>query len=290
MANSDLSHLMIGLPGTGKTTFLAALWHVLRNSETVPGALQLAGVRGDRRYLNLIEQQWMACLPIERTAVAGQAVAVRVQHPSGGQAIELAIPDMSGEMYEVVQWGQRERVPEYAHLAETAAGALLFLHPDVTIETDPITQVDRALVGILDSPASGVMPEAEKAKPWDPKRTPTQVKLVELLQFFLSHAGPHVQLAVIISAWDSVIEKQATPEKWLSARVPLLHQFLKANDDRIIYSAYGVSAQGGPLKSADGLRSHTAAVSRIRVAGPEGESNDITAPIRWLMASGRTKA
>ena len=41
MEGSNVSHVMIGLPETGKTTFLAALWHVIRNHEAVPGALRL---------------------------------------------------------------------------------------------------------------------------------------------------------------------------------------------------------------------------------------------------------
>lgn len=283
MSDTGLSHLMIGLPGTGKSTFLAALWHVIRNHDAVPGALRLAGVRGDRTYLNRIEQQWLACLPIERTKVGGHEVAIRIEHPTGGQVIVLSIPDISGEMYEVVQWGQRECPRDYADLAASAAGALLFLHPDATKETDSISQVDRAISGLFDEPPGDAPSGSEKAEPWNPRHTPTQVKLVELLQFLLSHARPNIRLGVIISAWDCVTERNSGPAGWLASRVPLLHQFLVANDDRIEHRVYGISAQGGSLDAADTLREHGVAARRIRVAGPEGEGNDITAPVRWLM-------
>jgi hypothetical protein len=275
---------MIGLPETGKTTFLAALWHVIRNHEAVPGALRLADVRGDRTYLNRIEKQWLACLPIERTKVAGQMVVIRVEHPTTRQAVELSIPDLSGEMYEDMQWGHRECTRDYVKLAESAAGALLFLHPNTTKETDPIIQVDQAICGVFDGNlghASSAI--SEKAQPWDPRRAPTQVKLVELLQFFLLRAQPRVRVGVIISAWDCVTEGHMTPENWLATRVPLLHQFLAANDDRIASRVYGISAQGGPLEKADSLRELAVAARRIRVVGPEGEGNDITAPVKWLM-------
>jgi len=287
VADPDHSHLMIGLPGTGKTTFLAALWHVIRNHDAVPGALRLAGVRGDRTYLNRIEQQWLACLPIERTNVAGQAVTIRIEHPAHRQAFELSIPDVSGEMYEVVQWGQRECPPDYADLAGSSSGALLFLHPDATKETDSIVEVDRAITGLFDEASHDIEAGTERAEPWEPRRTPTQVKLVELLQFFLSHAPPRIRLGVIVSAWDRVDGQPTTPEDWLRRRVPLLHQFLTANDDRIVHRVYGVSAQGGSLDAAETLREHGVAVRRIRVVDPEGESNDITAPVRWLMTAGR---
>ena len=289
MSDTGLANLMIGLPGTGKSTFLAALWHVIRNHDSVPGALRLAGVRGDRTYLNRIEQQWLACLPIERTMVAGQEVAIRIEHPTSGRAIELSIPDISGEMYEVVQWGQRECPRDYADLAASAAGALLFLHPDATKETDSISEVDRAISGLFDEPSGDASAGSGTVEPWDPRRTPTQVKLVELLQFFLSHAGPRVRLGVIISAWDCVTERQTSPASWLSSRVPLLDQFLVANDDRIDHRVYGISAQGGSLDEADTLREQSVAARRIRVSGPEGEGNDITAPVRWLMTPGRAE-
>ncbi len=115
------------------------------------------------------------------------------------------------------------------------------------------------------------------------------MKLVELLQFFLSHARPHIRLGVIISAWDRVTEEHMTPDRWLAARVPLLHQFLAANDDRIDHRVYGISAQGRPLTEADTLREEHVAARRIRVVGPqEGAGNDITAPVKWLMTPERS--
>ena len=43
--------LMAGLPGTGKTTFLAALWHVAKSHE-VEGSMRLEKREGDQEYLN----------------------------------------------------------------------------------------------------------------------------------------------------------------------------------------------------------------------------------------------
>jgi hypothetical protein len=291
MVNQRLKHVMIGLPDTGKTTFLAAFWHVIKNAESVPGALQLAGIKGDRTYLNKIEQQWMACLPLERTKIAWQAVTIQVREPVSGEAVELSIPDISGELYEVFQWGKRECPRSYAALAATAAGAIFFVHPHATKETDPITEVDRALAGLTDDcHAASRETSQTKAEPWDPKRVPTQIKLVELLQFFLSHTSAPVRLAVVVSAWDCVTERGMTPDRWLETRIPLVHQFLAANDDRFTHCVYGVSAQGGPLEKAEQLREESKAVRRIRVVGVEGESNDITAPVRWLMATERTQS
>jgi hypothetical protein len=277
---------MIGLRETGKTTFLAALWHVLRNSDNVPGALRLAGVRGDRTYLNDIEQLWLGCRPLERTKVGGEPITIRIQHATTEEATELSIPDMSGELYEDVQWEKRECPRSYSELASSANGALLFLHPYNTNETDSIARINQIMHGVIESPTPPGPVGSQKAIPWHPKHAPAQVKLVELLQFLLLDVQSHLQIAVIVSAWDRITYR-VTPEGWLQKQAPLLSQFLTANDDQIEHRVYGVSAQGGPLENADALLTHTDPTRRIRVVGPEGESNDITAPVRWLMTSGR---
>ena len=56
--------LMVGLPGTGKTTFLAALWHVAKSHE-VPGSMRLERREGDQEYLNWIADEWSKCAELE---------------------------------------------------------------------------------------------------------------------------------------------------------------------------------------------------------------------------------
>src|SRR5438128_642578 len=139
------NHLMVGLPETGKTTFLAALWQMLRSGE-IPGALQLAQLHGNREYLNKIADRWCRCEALGRTSLSEpETVSIRVRDSNSGEMTELDIPDMSGESFEI-QWEARECSPAYASLAETAAGVLLFVHPETTKETDSISQANAALV------------------------------------------------------------------------------------------------------------------------------------------------
>ena len=63
--------LLIGLPETGKTTFLAALWQVVESDE-VPGALRLEKLHGDREHLNKIRADWLCCSPMGRTIIAAE--------------------------------------------------------------------------------------------------------------------------------------------------------------------------------------------------------------------------
>lgn len=64
--------------------------------------------------------------------------------------------------------------------------------------------------------------------------------------------------------------------------MPLLHQFI-ATCDTVRASFFGVSAQGGELpRKADELAEVGQPSKRIRVVTADGETNDITMPIRSL--------
>jgi hypothetical protein len=282
MKRRAVYQLMVGLPATGKTTFLAALWHVLRSDE-VSGALRLDEVHGNREYLNRIAEQWGRCEPLSRTSMGHhETVAIRVLDPQTGERAELRIPDMLGESFEE-QWGARECSLEYAELARDASGVLLFLHPDRTTETDSIAAANEALEGWAGEEARAVPTDGEPACPWEARKAPPQVKMVELLQFLAIRAPGPLRVAVIISAWDQVTEKVG-PADWLAQRTPLLYQYLEANADTITWRTYGVSAQGGPQEEAETLLEEPIASHRVKIVGSGVVAHDITAPVKWLMA------
>jgi hypothetical protein len=109
------------------------------------------------------------------------------------------------------------------------------------------------------------------------------VKVVELLQFLLEHQPEGGRLAVVVSAWDRAAGA-ASAEGWVAERMPLLDQFLRANRERLSVRFYGVSAQGGDIRTgADGLLGKATPAERITVLGPGATPHDITAPVKWLM-------
>lgn len=77
-----------------------------------------------------------------------------------------------------------------------------------------------------------------------------------------------------------------TPEEWCRRLLPLLNQYLAANDDRFATAFFGVSAQGGDYSNAAELRkAHHRASDRIRVVSGDEISHDITVPVRWVIGS-----
>jgi hypothetical protein len=284
-------YLVAGLPETGKTTFLAALWHVVDSGE-VSGSLVVSEVHGVRDHLNKIREQWLNCRQLERTTIPSEkTVSFRLRDPRTQHVLELSLPDLSGETFRH-QWELRTWTESFDKLAVDASGLLLFVHPHTVIEPVRISPALDAIAlaaaenhhsadHVTDTPAN----EQTTVEPWSPAHTPTQVKLVEIVQFLRQRPflGRIMPTAVVVSAWD-LIENGGEPRNWLERRLPLLDQFLRANAEGIPCEVYGVSAQGGELSQATELQRHMKPSDRIKVMLSDGSiTHDITAPLKWLL-------
>lgn len=280
--------LFMGLPGSGKTTFLAALWHVLddRSSEA---RLKLKGLSVDRTYLHQITTDWQACSQVQRTKLEHEQLVV-LSLASGTTDFELTVPDLSGEAFEQ-QLRDRKIAVGHHKNSQRATGFVLFVHPRVK-EGTRLTY-SRQLSAVLDGAptqpaAAGGRASPGAIEPWSIEKLPTQVALVELLQFALESAGRKVRVAVVISAWD-LVEKASftgTPHEYLAREMPLLRQFLESNDDRLERTVFGVSAQGGDItvdEQKRALLDLDDALKRIKVLHGTESGQDITKPIAWLL-------
>jgi hypothetical protein len=279
----QVDQLVIGLPESGKTTFLAALYHVVTTDE-VPGALELAELHGNRDHVSRIHSAWLRCEEVGRTAASGEGVvSLRLRDRSATEEIvEVIFADMMGESFQA-QWTEREWSSDYARMVGRAAGALLFVHPNTLVEPHRLDLQDELLAELPSEPRDE---GEEPTEPWSPDTAPTQVQLVELLQF-IAHGrnSEPIQLAVVISAWDLLGRKATKPKEWVTRRLPLLDQYLRANPDLFELRIYGVSAQGGTLdgESRDTLLAQQRPSDRIIVVGEGATDHDLTAPVRWTL-------
>lgn len=285
---SAQSIVIIGLPGSGKTTFLAALWHLM-TARDVNTVLQFGSLGiGDRSHLNAIAARWQEAKEQDRTAVGGNRRVSMNLKDATGAAVQVTFPDTAGEAYGRM-WEERECDVDIAETLKVA-GVMLFVHAN-TIQA-PMWVVDDAVL----ARRMGIAIPGGQEIPWHPKLAPTQVQLVELLQH-LSYApldiGPR-RLAIMLSAWDKAAGEQLTPAQFLDAKLPLLAQYLRGNADRWDMRVYGLSAQGGdydavqadaaPRAEAAELRKLDQASKRIRLLGDGPETNDLTEPLAWLIA------
>ena len=288
-------HILIGLPSTGKTTFLAAFWHVVESTE-IPGSLLLKELQGDWSHLNLVRDRWLRCEPMGRTAQSGDTmVSMRLTDPSLSMITEVLFPDMAGETFNL-HWLDRRWSKDYDDLVREASGLLLFVHPQQVVDPTRIFEANE-LVDTLDGnkekddqPAKNGDSDDGSAEedtvPWAADSATTQVKLVDFLQFFIHRKeSRHIfKISVIISAWDLVTDQGQSPEEWLSSRMPFLAQFLRANSELLPSNVFGVSAQGGKYPdNAKTLLLKMRPSERIIVVGSGYSGNDVTMPVKWLM-------
>jgi len=279
---------VVGFPESGKTTFIAAMYHLIQQPDH--SALTLMKLPPNSAYLDEIASNWRSALRMPHTNLrTHENIILELRDREHGIEFELALPDMSGEEFNR-QWEQRAWSNEYGNVLSKSTGLLLFISSNV-VPSMTIEQFDH----IKDDHPEGDYPD--ESPPYSARNAPTALKLVELLQFArqalpgncLRHVG------VIISAWDLIDDlpeaQRTLPAKWLQDTLPLLHQFLRANDDWIESKVFGVSAQGFNLEGnplteqerEEKLRPYDSAVSRIRVVTDGPPAHDITLPIRWAV-------
>lgn len=289
---------IIGLPGSGKTTFLAALWELVGERRvTKVLAFDTIG-ENDHSYLRKIVGVWRKATEQARTRLTGLSAVKMNLKDAEGNVVQITMPDAPGEDFRAM-WEDRElgRV-----LGESLADGNLLLLVNGNKVKAPAWVAERA----AQRRATGRQKVETLPKEWHPSLAPTQVQLVDLLQL-ISHAPVGTagrKIVVMISAWDKVEGEKLAPDAFLREKLPLLAQYLEAGRDGWASRVYGVSAQGGeydgneanaepvegeiPKKArkgrdADRLREVDIPAHRIRLLFGEKESNDLTEPLQWLM-------
>lgn len=273
---------IMGLPEAGKTTYLAALWYVLNNISD--SRFKIKNYIEDHSYLVNISQDWADSKEIPRTKPEFEKQSMVLSLESNqNENITLAFPDLSGESFQH-QYEKREAKIKHVELIRNCSGVLLFIHPDKIREPWLISEVPERVRGEESE-------EVEKGnKPRNPKEDdPTQVQLVELLQFLTYiRNDQRVRLCIIISAWDlvEVAGQYSKPGILIKEKMPLLWQYVISNSEIFKVKYYGISAQGGKLDESEKLQEIDNPIDRIKIVDDEdNQSKDITLPISWIMSN-----
>jgi hypothetical protein len=287
-ANS--SQLLMGLPSAGKTTFLAALWYVVQDPSS-KSLLKLDHVVGDTKRLNELRDFWLKCEAVPRTSLIMETtLSLHLKDRVSGEPVILEVPDLAGETFDL-QWADRQCSVTYDKMVQSAAGALFFINPAKIQEPTRLDMVEAVAEDFDENPPVDAPTQSnDPGHTWDRRSTPTQVKVVELLQFLLHRcpAPRPLRVALIVSAWDVVQTGPATtPAKWLAKQLPLLSQFIQGNPTKLDCRIYGLSAQGGPYRAAgeEDPLSNIDPLNRILLTGDTvAQKHDLTEPIKWLMS------
>lgn len=281
---------IIGLPSSGKTTFLAALWHSVRE----PGKmtkLAFDGLnQGNYQHLNELAKLWRAGKIQKRTQIGGaKRVSMRLKTESS-QTLDVTFPDLPGEDYDRM-WERRE-LDKTSEESLAAPAIALLVHGD-TIRM-PAWVVERMAIAKQLGMAQGEGEGNGELTEWSGALAPTQVKLVELLQMLMApplYIGAR-RLAVLITAWDRVESEELSPAELLESKLSLLFQYLRNGRDPWDWRVWGLSAQGGVYEDPDNgdsfaetdrLREIERPSERIKLVDGDAASSDMTIPLAWLV-------
>ncbi|WP_315753395.1 MULTISPECIES: hypothetical protein [unclassified Bradyrhizobium] len=298
--------VIIGLPGSGKTTFLAALWHLIEADET-DSRLKLDRYEGNLKYLNSIAEAWRTFKKVPRTSQVVGDIDVAIYFvDSQTQAKGCAFfPDLAGETFDVQVESRRCR-PIFRKNVDADDGILFFISADAKQDNLSIIELNSMMppedrevtttkkpAGLYTEVSDDVNdmrdPEALPLAEWEPKKVPAQVRIVQILSDLLRppFAARKRRLAVVLSAWDVVKSTGLSPAQWLASNMPLVDQFLQTNDEFYVARIYGVSAQGVSLDNIEAvdLAAKLPSSHRISIVGPSESGHDITQPLVWLIST-----
>jgi hypothetical protein len=275
-------HIILGYPNSGKTTFLAAFWHILDAGEAT--SLVLEKTSGDMRYLNEIKNIWLRCEQVPRTLTSSEdMVEILVRESETDNSMALQLPDFSGETFQAM-FADRQCDKRFLEILNQSDGILFFINADRTNDTMAVADHDFPEDGgaaETDADATGF----EGLTDFDPRLVAEQTRIIDTLQIL--HVSPfqtvHRRLVIAISAWDVVSSDGCSPEEWVARDMPMLSQYLANNDDVYEVRFCGMSAQGGNFDSEtrDKLLAMNPA-DRVQCVWGGQFSSDITQPLMWL--------
>lgn len=279
---------LIGLPKSGKTTFLAAFYQYLIKEDVSHSLIQDKPTR-DASYLNEILSIWLDCEEQSRTNSnsSNRDVLLHLRSLSGHR-LDLRIPDMEGEVFNR-HWHSRIWDKKYESIVNHSSGILFFLPSENfnnhILKSDVENEFFELLKDKIDTEIDPTQDYESSEEEWLKNNTPLQVIVVDILQTHIDKMSGKIPCVFVISAWDKV-EENILPKDWMRNNLPLLDQFLTTNTEHINPLVLGVSAQGGDYVNesvADELRAKDNPLDKILVVHEASLEGNIAYPINWII-------
>ena len=272
-------YYMMGLPASGKTTFLVAFTYMLlEQTEKVCLHMKPQDVQeGLTEEFKKEIERWTNFESLHHTGVGQVHKMKYTLYDADGVRYILEVPDRSGETFDAII---RDR-----YIDDNTIGD--WLRPDEIII---LINLERMNVGDKESLLTELPPSMQTLLAEDGENAvlegknnssmlPGQFALVELLQMLCFTRKCTVDIKFIISAWDRVEaynngKESIIPKEIFQEKLPLVYQFLNTNEDSYNVQYWGVSAQGSDFQDPDEIEKMSYAVEameRVKVVDPMGK-------------------
>lgn len=266
-------YYIVGMPSSGKTTFLAALGYLLDMSTDMDWRLIRCN---NREYLLDVAGRWAACKQMEHTPIDTEGVIELVLADKEDNEYSITLIDRAGEFFK-----RRKRpIERDAEIQSGIRGNIILFFLNFT--------------DLKREPLEGVLPEelrdtklsadAKEYKEIYDKMIgdfdlSVQADHVALLQTMLDSKEKQIDISLVVSAWDVFEGSDMVPEDVIKDRAPLFWQMLQSHLDVLNLTYWGLSAQGGDWSEKTELEKimDTDILKRIKLVNAKGEVfSDIT--------------
>lgn len=267
--------MIAGLPSSGKSTYIGALWYNLCNSNT--NMLMSAGeLPVHIELLEKLSDLWQKIQKIERNSTEQNVVdnvLINLKVKQTGQEIALSVPDFWGEkFYNIIDQNNTDEIDEWCKEADSLFYMVCDVSNGLFYDDDKIEKESEG--------ENDVLPLETKTM------SPSAINIM-VLKYLFSHKK-FKRLVLAVTRWDDVTnngDDPENPEVWLKSKSPALYNFVKHNyPDALII---GLSAQGCNYRkknwNKDDMLEKTENGVRAFVNDKNGIYYDLSKPLNFLM-------
>lgn len=228
--------MIAGLPGSGKSTYIGALWYCLRHTvkERSPKLkADNSNLPDDISVLNRLGDAYKAMKLINRTnSNENESVQMNLIDVETEKSIQVEVPDFLGETFrDLVELKESDLLNEWVNKADS----LVYFISDVSVgefEDDYGPEDDETAPPDKDIPPFNITSISSAAM-----NIMVLKKLLAKKKF--------KKIVIVLSLWDKMTDngkKPKNPEEYLEENSPALYHFIVSNIQNV--SIIGLSAQG----------------------------------------------
>ncbi|MQN58788.1 hypothetical protein [Segatella copri] len=235
--------MIAGLPGSGKSTYIGALWYCLMHPEKIEGIKMVAdkmNLADDLTVLNRLSDAYKYVKLIDRNySDQNETVQINLKVADSDTRLQVEIPDFLGENFrDLVELKESELVSEWLKDTDT----LVYFMNEVT---PPEFEDDHG-------PEDDDSPMPAKEVPQFSIKTISAVAMnIMVLKCLLSKKS-FKKVVIVLSWWDQKTNNGTTknnPQEYLKDNSPALFNFIQHHIPN--FEIIGLSAQGQEYPKED---------------------------------------
>jgi len=235
--------MIAGLPGSGKSTYIGALWYCLMHPDNIEGIKLVAdkmNLADDLTVLNRLSDAYKNMQLIDRNySDQNETVQINLKVADSDTRLQVEVPDFLGENFrDLVELKESELVSKWLNDTDT----LVYFMNEVTppeFEDDHGPEDDESPMPAKDVP------------PFSIKTISAVAMNIMVLKCLLSKKT-FKKVVIVLSWWDKNTENGVVPnnpQKYLKEYSPALFNFIQYHIPK--FEIIGLSAQGQEYPKED---------------------------------------